>query len=129
MGRLRIKLLGGFTVLSGIAILAGAVAATAARRGREVALLKTLGLTRGGVARVFSVEYSLLGLVAGAIGTVGGGVLAWVVLKEGMEIPWRFDPVPFAVALAASMVLAVIAGLAASTRALAQRPVEVLRGE
>lgn len=126
---LGIQLLGGFTVLSGIAILAGAVAATAARRGREVALLKTLGLTRGGVARVFSVEYSLLGLVAGAIGAVGGGALAWVVLREGMEIPWRFDAVPFAVALAASVALAVVAGLAASTRALRQRPVEALRGE
>ncbi len=126
---LGIRLLGGFTVLAGIAILAGAVAASAARRGREVALLKTLGLTRGGVARVFAVEYSLLGLVAGAIGAVGGGVLAWVVLREGMEIPWHFQPRAFAVALVASVVLAVVAGLAASIRALRQRPVEALRSE
>ena len=33
--------------------------------GREVALLKTLGMTRRGVAATFAVEYALIGLVAG----------------------------------------------------------------
>ena len=46
---LAVRFLGGFTVLAGIAILAGAVSAGSARRGREVALLKTLGMTRRGV--------------------------------------------------------------------------------
>lgn len=122
-----IRLVGGFTVLAGIAILAGAVAATSARRGREVALLKTLGLTRAGVATVFSVEYSLVGLVAGIIGSVGGGALAWVVLTRGMEVPWHFDPLAFLLALVASVILAVLSGLAASARALSARPLEVMR--
>ncbi|HUO86549.1 MAG TPA: FtsX-like permease family protein, partial [Thermoanaerobaculia bacterium] len=74
---LAVSLLGGFTVLAGVAILAGAVSATAARRGREVALLKTLGFTRGGVAAIFAVEQAAVGLVAGAVGAAGGGLLAW----------------------------------------------------
>ncbi|HVR95916.1 MAG TPA: FtsX-like permease family protein, partial [Thermoanaerobaculia bacterium] len=126
---LGIRFLGGFTVAAGIAILAGAISAGSARRGREVALLKTLGFTRRGVVATFAVEYALIGLVAGAIGAVGATVLAWAVVTRGFEIPWRFDPLSLAVTLAASVGLAVVAGLAASLRALEKRPLEVLRNE
>jgi putative ABC transport system permease protein len=126
---LGIRFLGGFTVLAGIAILAGAVGASTIRRGREVALLKTLGMTRRGVAATFAVEYALVGLVAGVIGTVGGTVLAWLVLTRGFEAKWQLDELSLAVALVASVALSVVAGLTASTRALARRPIEVLRSE
>lgn len=126
---LGIRFLGGFTVVAGIAILAGAISAGTARRGREVALLKTLGMTRRGVAAAFAVEYALIGLVAGTIGTVGGTALAWGVVTRGFEIPWKLDPLALTLTLAASVALAVIAGLAASFRALERRPIEVLRAE
>lgn len=124
---LGVRFLGGFTVLAGLAILAGAVSAGSARRGREVALLKTLGVTRRGVAAVFAVEYALVGLVAGTVGAAGGGVLAREVLRRGLEIPWSFHPGPYAVAVLGCALLTVTAGLAASTRALRRRPLEVLR--
>jgi putative ABC transport system permease protein len=126
---LGIRFLGGFTVVAGIAILAGAVSAGSARRGREVALLKTLGMTRRGVIATFAVEYALVGLVAGLIGAFGGAVLAWGVVTRGFEVPWAFDPWRLGAALAASVVLTVVAGLAASLRALERRPIEVLRAE
>lgn len=126
---LAVRFLGGFTVLAGIAILAGAVSAGSARRAREVALLKTLGVTRAGVVAMFAVEYALVGLVAGAIGTAGGAALAWAVLTRGMEIGWHLHPLVLATALAATALLAATAGIAASARALARRPIEVLRGE
>jgi len=126
---LGIRFLGGFTVVAGIAILAGAISAGSARRGREVALLKTLGMTRRGVAATFAVEYALIGLVSGSIGALGGTVLAWGVVTRGFEIPWQFDPLSLTVTLAASIALAVAAGLAASYRALERRPIEVLRAE
>jgi putative ABC transport system permease protein len=126
---LGIRFLGGFTVLAGIAILAGAVSAGSARRGREVALLKTLGMTRRGVAGAFAVEYALIGLVAAAIGAGGGYALAWGVITRGFELRWELQPWPLAVALTAGVVLTVVAGLAASLRALERRPIEVLRAE
>jgi putative ABC transport system permease protein len=126
---LGIRFLGGFTVVAGIAILGGAISAGSARRGREVALLKTLGMTRRGVAATFAVEYALVGLVAGSIGALGGTALAWGVVTRGFDIPWQFEPLSLILTLAASMVLAVAAGLAASYRALERRPIEVLRAE
>jgi putative ABC transport system permease protein len=126
---LGIRFLGGFTVFAGIAILAGAVSATSARRGREVALLKTLGMTRRGVAATFAVEYALIGLVAGAIGAAGAAVLARTVVTRGFELTWSLEPLPMAVAVAVSVLLTIAAGLAASLRALERRPIEVLRSE
>lgn len=124
-----IRFLGGFTVLAGIAILGGAVSAGSARRGREVTLLKTLGMTRPGVAGAFAVEYALIGLVAGLIGAAGAVVLAYMVVTRGFELEWALQPWPVAVALAGTVFLAVAAGLAASARALERRPIEVLRAE
>jgi len=124
-----VRLLGGFTVLAGIAILGGAVSAGAVRRAREVALYKTIGMTRAQVVAAFAVEYALIGTVAGAIGAVGAVALAWAVTRFGFEIRWAWAPATYVVAVAAAAALTVVAGLAASARALTARPLEVLRRE
>jgi len=122
-----VRLLGAFTVLAGVAILAGAVSAGAVRRGREVALYKTLGMTRVQVAATFAVEYALVGLVAGTIGAAGGVAMALLITRLGFEIAWAWTPGSYLAAVAATVALAVVAGLAASLRALAVRPLAVLR--
>ncbi len=125
---LGVRLLGGFTVLAGIAILGGAVAAGSVRRGREAALLKTLGMTRAQIAMVFSVEYGLVGMVAGVIGTAGGVVLAWAVTRFGLEAPWAWSPGAMVAAVVGTVLLSVGAGLLSSLRALAVSPMVVIRG-
>ncbi|MCU0234399.1 MAG: FtsX-like permease family protein [Thermoanaerobaculales bacterium] len=122
-----VRLLGAFTVLAGVAILAGAVSASALRRGREAALLKALGMTRAQVAAAFAVEYALVGLVAGLLGALGGVAMAWLVTRVGFEMPWAWSPGAPAAAVVLTVVLSVAAGLAASARALAVRPLAVLR--
>jgi putative ABC transport system permease protein len=122
-----VRFLGAFTVLAGIAILAGAVSAGAVTRGRQVALYKTLGMTRVQVVMVFAVEYALVGLVAGVLGTFGGIALAFLVVRFGFEIAWASDPAAWAAAAATTVALSVVAGLAASIRALSVRPLATLR--
>jgi putative ABC transport system permease protein len=122
-----VRFIGAFTVLAGIAILGGSVAAGAVRRGRQVALYKTLGMRRAEVVTVFAVEYALIGLVAGVIGTVGGVLLAWVVTRFGFEIAWAWSPTALLLSVCLTVALSVAAGLAASSRALAARPLAVLR--
>lgn len=124
-----VRFVGAFTVLAGIVILGGAVSAGTVRRGREIALLKTLGMTRKGVMGMLATEYALLGAVAGLIGSAGGLVLSWVVLTRGMELDWHFQLPPTALAVVATIVLTAATGIAASWVALRKRPVEVLRSE
>ena len=110
-----------------VAILAGAVSASALRRGREVALLKALGMTRAQVAAAFAVEYALVGLVAGVLGATGGVAMAYLVTRFGFEMPWAWSPGLVLLTVLATVALSVAAGLAASARALAVRPLAVLR--
>ncbi len=124
-----VQFIGAFTILAGIAILAGAVSAGALRRAREVALLKTLGMTRAGVASMFAVEYALVGLVAGGIGASGGLLLAWAVVTRGLQLAWAPDLAAALLAMAASVMLTAATGVLAAGPALQRKPAEVLRGE
>jgi putative ABC transport system permease protein len=124
---LGIRLLGSFTVLAGVAILGGSVSAGAVRRAREVALYKTLGMTRAQVITTLAIEYALIGLVAGTIGAAGGVALAWIITRFGFEIAWAWSPGIYLVSILAAIALTVLAGLAASARPLTVRPIAVLR--
>lgn len=121
--------LGALTVFTGLAVLAGSVASSNLRRGREAALLKTLGITRAGVVRLFATEHGLLGAVAGAVGGVGALLLASAFLNEVAELdialPWMAVPVAALVAGA----LSAICGVAACRSAIQQPPLQSLRGE
>jgi predicted lysophospholipase L1 biosynthesis ABC-type transport system permease subunit len=86
-------------------------------------------MTRGQVVVLFASEYALSGLAGGAVGAVAGCVMAWAVARWGFEIPWRFDAALVVGATLGTALLAAAAGLAASARALAERPIEALRHE
>lgn len=124
-----VRFLALFIIASGVAVLVGTIGVESRRRGKEVALLKTLGMTRKQVAALFATEYALIGLLAGVIATAGGGLTAWWIIRRAMEIPWHFKPTLFALALISGMALAVAAGIGASAGALRRRPIEVLRQE
>lgn len=124
---LAIRLLGGFAMLTGLIILAGSVAATQLRRAREVALLKTLGVTRIRVATMFAVEYVLLGLVAGTISAVGAYALTVSFTRGVLELTVWPSVRLCLIGLFAVALLSVVAGLLASVRALAVAPLEVFR--
>lgn len=126
---LAVRSLGLFTILAGVVVLGGTVAATQARRAREVALLKTIGMTRRDVAAVFAIEYGLTGLVAAVVGIAAGLLLARGVLTQLMELPWSPSVMEMFMAVAITVALAVAAGLVASARALSAKPIEVLRSE
>ncbi|MEE8469278.1 MAG: FtsX-like permease family protein [Planctomycetota bacterium] len=123
-----VRMLGGLTIATGVVIMAGAVSATSLRRGREAAVLKTLGVTRRGVAGLFLTEYALTGLVAGVIGGAGALVLAWVFLEQVLEISADLPLVALPLAAVGGMVLSAVCGVAASARALSVRPSVCLRG-
>jgi putative ABC transport system permease protein len=124
-----ISFLGAFTLVAGLVILAATVGVESSRRGREVALLKTLGMRRAGVVALFATEYALLGLTAGVIGALGGGLVAWIAITRAMELPWRNDVASLVAAIAVAVVLSVMAGAGASVGALRRRPAEVLRSD
>jgi putative ABC transport system permease protein len=123
-----IRFLAGFSILAGLMILASSIASTRFRRMREAVVLKTLGATRMRIFRTFSVEFCVLGLLAGAVGVVFANVLTRVLLGK-MEVHFHILWGAAAVALVGTAVLATATGWIASYRILGLRPLEVLREE
>jgi putative ABC transport system permease protein len=123
-----IRFLAGFSILSGAVILASSVASTRFRRIREVVVLKTLGATRGRIATVFSVEFAVLGLLAGATGTLFANGLSRILLHL-VEVDFVSGFRADLLAVGATALLAVVTGWVASFRILGQKPLEVLREE
>ncbi len=124
-----VRLVALFTLGAGVVVLAGALAATRSQRLYESVVLRTLGATRGLVARGFAVEYGLLGAAAGLGGALLATALAWVVVRWVLEAPWSFDPLPLLVGLAATVTLAIGVGFLVTFRLLGQKPLPVLRRE
>ena len=123
-----IRFLAGFSILAGAVILASSVASTRFRRIREVVVLKTLGATRSRIAQVFSVEFAVLGLLAGVVGAVFANLLTKILLTR-MKVTFHLNIWPTVIAVVATVILAVVTGWAASWRILGQKPLEVLREE
>jgi len=124
-----VRLVALFTLGAGVVVLAGALAATRSQRLYESVVLRTLGATRGLVARAFAVEYGLLGAAAGLGGAGLATVLAWAVVRWVLDAPWSFDPVVLLVGVAASVTLAIAVGFLVTFRLLGQKPLPVLRRE
>jgi len=123
-----VRFLAGFSIFAGLMILASSIASTRFRRMREAVVLKTLGATRLRIVRTFSVEFSVLGLLAGSVGVVFANLLTRVLLRN-LEISFRVDWTATLVALAGTAVLATATGWIASYRILGLRPLQVLREE
>jgi putative ABC transport system permease protein len=126
---LAVRLVAAFTIVVGLVVLVGALTATRYQRLYQSVILKALGATRGLVARVFAVEYALLGALAGLGGTALAGALAWAVLHFVLDIPWTWQPATLAAGIVVSTALAVLVGFLATFRLLGERPLRVLRGE
>jgi putative ABC transport system permease protein len=123
-----VRFLAGFSIFAGLTILASSIASTRFRRMREAVVLKTLGATRMRIVRTFSVEFSVLGLLAGSVGVVFANLLTRVLLSN-LEVGFHIEWGATLIALVGTAVLATATGWIASYRILGLRPLEVLREE
>jgi putative ABC transport system permease protein len=125
-----VQFLSGFSIFAGIVILASSIAGTKYRRIREVVVLKTLGATRARIAAIFSIEFAILGLVAGAVGILFANGIAWAIeTRTPMNLTYKAEIPLNIAALLAAAALTVLTGWIASHRILGQKPLEVLREE
>jgi len=124
-----VQLVGGFTSLAGLFILASSISASTLRRSREIALRKTIGASRASTIAVLAIEYALIGAVAGGIGAGGAALLSGLVITQVMQLSWSPEPAVLVVGVFVCIALVVGAGLAGNLRALRTPPAASLRGE
>jgi putative ABC transport system permease protein len=119
----------GITLLAGLLVLAGAVAAGQRRRIRDAVVLKTIGATRGQIRASFLVEFGLLGLTAGLLAAAAGTAAAWGVVRFVMRADWVFLPGTLAITVLACMAITLAFGYAGTAFALRAKAAPLLRNE
>ena len=118
----------GFSLLAGGLVLAAALAASAAERQHEAALLRTLGARRRQLRAAAACEFAMLGLVAGltaACGAIGAGLwLAHAVFHVDGFMPPLW---PLALAAIGAALLVMLVGLAGTRKISRTPPMRLLR--
>lgn len=124
-----VRFLAAITLLNGIIILGGAIAAGRFARLRESMLLKVLGASRKDLRKILLSEYAILAL----LGCLAGWLLAEIINRPALTIFFKSTAVvPY------GSILAVLAGIVAlnvgvgfliSRDVAESKPLEVLREE
>jgi putative ABC transport system permease protein len=117
------------TILAGLLVLAGAIAANQRARLYTAAVLKVLGATRGQLFAIFTVEYGLMGVTCGVLAIGFGTAIASTIAKYAFDLPFDFDTRTAALTVIGGGVATLVMGLAGSWRALAARSAQQLRDQ
>jgi len=117
------------TVLAGIIVLGGTIAAARSRRVFDSVVFKVLGATRRQVMGAFLLEYGLLGLFTGLVGAIVGTLISWAVIQFIMGMTWTFLPLEAIGTVIAAITLTMVAGFFGTWRALGEKASGHLRNE
>jgi putative ABC transport system permease protein len=126
---LAVNFLGGFVFLCGVLILTGSVAMTKFHRLYEAAILKTLGAEKRLIVYIAVIEYGVLGLLAGVIGSSAAIGLTWALSKYSIKVAWQPVPSINFISVVVTLLLVVVVGVASSWDVIVKKPLVILRAE
>ena len=115
------------TILAGLLVLAGAIAAGSRARLYDATILKVLGATRARIALVYVIEYGVLGAATGVLALAAGTLAAWIIAFSILDVPFTFDTKAVIVTVAGGGAATLIFGLLGGLGALSVRPARRLR--
>jgi putative ABC transport system permease protein len=122
-----IALAGSITILAGIAVLIGAIAASRQARSYDSVILKTLGATRRQILAAQLIEYGVLAALLAIVALGLGLTAAYYVVTSVFEFGWAPDWWVVVYTLAAGSVLTLAIGLLGSIPIMSVRPAAALR--
>lgn len=115
------------TVLAGLAVLMGAIAAARAARTYDTVMLRVLGASRRQILLLQLAEYGLLAGLLALVALALGGGLAWVVITQLFEFDWLPDWGEVLGVLGLGTALVLGFALAGSLPLLGAKPARALR--
>ena len=117
-------------------------------KGRDIAILRTMGATQGMMMRIFFIAGSTIGVMGAFVGAICGLLFSWNIdsIRKGIEalsgtelfraeiyflskLPARVDPNEVFLVVAIALILTFLASLYPAWRASRLDPVEALRYE
>ncbi len=126
---LAVRAMSAVTLLAGIFVLAGAMAAGHKARVYDAVVMKVLGAARRRILAAFALEYALMGLGAAVIAAAAGTLAAYALIVGPMQAEFVFLPLTLALTVFGAVALTVILGLLGTYSALSAPAAPVLRSE
>jgi len=120
-------------ILVAVLGVAGTLTALILQRGREIAVLRAIGASRGQVRSIVLVESGLIGLIGAVLGCGCGLALAMILIHVinreyfGWTIRLHLDPVVFLQTIPLMVVSALLAGLGPARSAATRVAAEAMR--
>ncbi|MFV0374125.1 ATP-binding cassette domain-containing protein [Microbacterium sp.] len=116
----------GIALLGAIASLANAMVLAITERSREIGLRRALGARRHDISGLIMIEAAIMGFVGGLAGLTLGllGILAFTITQGWLPV---FDLRLAGLAIAGGMIVGILGGTAAASRAARIQPADALR--
>jgi putative ABC transport system permease protein len=124
-----VRFLALFCIVSGLIVLAGAVANSKFVRMRENVLLRTLGARTRQITLITLIEYAWLGLFSALTGMILSLAGGFILTQYFFEITFSFDPVELLVITSGVIGLTLLIGWLNSREIINTPPLQVLRKE
>jgi len=115
------------TILAGLLVLAGAIAAGQRARLYDSTVLKVLGATRARIAGIYALEYGLIGVLTGLMALGAGTLAASTIATQVFELPFVFDMGAALLTVIGGGVATLLFGLIGAWTALRSKPAVLLR--
>jgi putative ABC transport system permease protein len=115
------------TLITGLLVLAGAIAAGHRFRLYDAVVMKVLGATRRQVLTTYLIEFAFLGATAGLVAAIAGSIAAWAVAAYVMEINFILDPVTLLMIIVGGAFTAMLLGIGSTWGALRAPAASTLR--
>jgi putative ABC transport system permease protein len=116
-----------FALVAGILVLYAALLATQDERAQESALMRALGASRSQIARAQRAEFAALGLVAGALASLGATAIGWVLAGRVFQFEYVWNAWIWAVGPALGLACIAFNAWAGARAALGRPPIVALR--
>jgi putative ABC transport system permease protein len=118
-----------FSILTGFIVLGGSIAISRRQRTREAVLLRTLGANKKQISGIQTIEYALLGLLAGLTGLLLALVASWALAWFYFDLAFRPDILVLSTITGVVVLSAIAIGWSGSRHIFKHSPIEVLRLE
>jgi len=116
-----------FTLMAGLVVLYAAIASTQDERLYQATIMRTMGASRGQLARANLAEFAVIGALAGLIAAAGANALGYTLASRVINVGYTFSPMLWGIGLIGTVLGVMLAGHLGTRHVLRIAPLRVLR--
>ncbi|MCB1802711.1 MAG: FtsX-like permease family protein, partial [Gammaproteobacteria bacterium] len=125
-GSLAVEMVFVFTLIAAALVTVAAAEVSRDERAREVAVMRTLGVSRRQLLAAVLTEFGVLGLVGGLLAALLAGVTGALIATELFDLPGRISATVWWLGVGGGTLVVALVGWLATRRLIGVPPMQVL---